>query len=292
MSRAAEIRKETTPFIPFHTDEVRRAFIASFKAAEHKTHPFPHLFVENVFPPAFYAALIEHLPHDTEYEAMTKKRTPNRLAHLYRLTYDLSNDCYKLNDSVRPYWEIVLATIDSPEFASALSEKFSEPLRQRYGRNELEMKIRLQLLRDSTGFAIGPHTDAVSKVFTCLFYLPPDHSQKLLGTSIFVPKQRGFVDESGKQLKFEPFEEFARMPFIPNSLFIFMKTDNSFHGRYTVPEGSAARNIINCSVRLAKKGAAAQTDDEDYATDGNAEGQRGMRIFSPLKKFMRKYLAS
>jgi hypothetical protein len=115
-------------------------------------------------------------------------------------------------------------------------EKFAGPLRQRYGRDSLDVRIRFELQRDRAGFAIGPHTDAPHKVFTGLFYLPQDHSQKELGTSIFLPKQRDFANERGQQFPFELFEEHARMPFIPNSMFMFMKTHNSFHGRYEIPE--------------------------------------------------------
>ena len=41
---------------------------------------------------------------------------------------------------------------------------------------------------DLTNYALGPHTDAVSKVVTLLIYLPQDDSQARYGTSIYAPK--------------------------------------------------------------------------------------------------------
>jgi hypothetical protein len=93
----------------------------------------------------------------------------------------------------------------------------------------------------------------VNKVFTGLFYVPRDDSQKELGTSVFVPKQRDFTDKSGEQFPFELFEEYARMPFLPNSFFLFMRTNNSFHGRFEVPAGQPPRNLINCAIHNARK---------------------------------------
>ena len=54
-------------------------------------------------------------------------------------------------------------------------------------------------------------------LFRLLFYLPADARFARHGTSIYVPKEPGFVCPGGPHHEFEKFERMATMPFLPNS---------------------------------------------------------------------------
>jgi hypothetical protein len=249
MSRLAEQPSSAPSSAPFGLSDVKRTVVQNVCAAELIMQPSPHIYVEKIFPEDFYSALIKHFPEDGTYARVIRSGNP-RAQH--RRLFSLTNDVERIGMPARGYWQAVRETIASDEFITALNEKFNEPLHRRYGDKLPRVFIRLELIRDNSGYAIGPHTDAPHKIFTGLFYLPADASQVDLGTSMFMPKQRDFTEEQGRQFPFEQFEECTKMPFLPNSLFLFMKTQNSFHGRYALPEGIAPRNWMNCSVQIAE----------------------------------------
>ncbi len=114
------------------------------------------------------------------------------------------------------------------------------------------------LVQDITKYALGPHSDAARKVITLLFYLPKDLSQSHLGTSIYVPKDPTASYTSGPHYSFEKFHRMATMPFKPNSLFAFVKTDNSFHGVEPVLDPNVRRWLLLYDVyaRQAQNAAA------------------------------------
>ncbi|HZQ11600.1 MAG TPA: hypothetical protein VFB31_02190 [Pseudolabrys sp.] len=229
-------------------DDIRAAVAACVRASELRSDPSPHIFIEGIFPADFYRALMAHFPADGIYVNVDRSGNPHGR---HRRRVNLTRDMERIDPSARAYWHTVRESIASPEFVTALYDKFAAPLAQRYGSKFPDVRVRLELMRDSSGYAIGPHTDAPHKVFTGLFYLPADNSQADLGTSMYAPKEAGFVDDSGRQYPFELFEECTKIPFVPNSLFLFMKTQNSFHGRCELPEGIAPRNWMNCSVQIA-----------------------------------------
>ena len=82
------------------------------------------------------------------------------------------------------------------------------------------------------------------KVITLLFYLPKDESQRHLGTSIYLPKDREFRCPGGPHYSREGFERIVTMPFLPNSLFVFLKTNNSFHGVEPVQDPDTRRWLL------------------------------------------------
>ena len=87
-------------------------------------------------------------------------------------------------------------------------------------------------MHDRKNNALSPHTEHPRKVVSVIFNLPTDLSQKVSGTSIYIPKDLNFIAQN-KEYKHYPHEYFHKvitMPFMPNSAFCFIKTNNSFHG--------------------------------------------------------------
>ena len=99
-------------------------------------------------------------------------------------------------------------------------------------------------VRDSSDYRLGPHTDSVTKIMSFLFYLPPDESMALLGTSIYAPKQADFRCSRGLHYRFDRFRLVTTMPYLPNSLFGFVRTGNSFHGVEPITATGICRDLL------------------------------------------------
>ena len=85
-------------------------------------------------------------------------------------------------------------------------------------------------MRDRAGYSIGPHTDSPRRLLTMMVYLPEDREHTHLGTSVYRPLEDGRVCAGEAHHAFDGFEVVKTAPYLPNSAFGFMKTDNSFHG--------------------------------------------------------------
>ncbi len=86
-------------------------------------------------------------------------------------------------------------------------------------------RFKLRLVRDHPGYSLGPHTDDPKKVFAFVFYLKGEN-----GTSLYVPKKPGFEHDGRAHLSFDDFVKAKEIPFIPNSVGGFARTNTSFHG--------------------------------------------------------------
>jgi hypothetical protein len=122
-----------------------------------------------------------------------------------------------------------------------LESGFKESLLKKFGLQDNGYTEDLLLVKDFEGYQIPPHTDSLRKVITALIYLPEDNNMQEEGTTIFVPKQKGYTDTTGRHHSFDEFEAYKTMPFKPNSMFAFARTDNSFHG---VSPSKNIRNVL------------------------------------------------
>jgi len=94
----------------------------------------------------------------------------------------------------------------SPKLTREMSEFFGTDLRGSY--------LRAEFAQDTDDFWLEPHTDLGVKLFTMLLYISKDEAHRDLGTDIY--------DANKKHV--------ARSPFAFNSAFIFVPSDNTFHG--------------------------------------------------------------
>ena len=80
------------------------------------------------------------------------------------------------------------------------------------------------------------HTDTTKKFLSFLFYLPKDENLIDLGTALYkLKKEIANIDEKGNiHLPPDSTDEYfvlvKKIPFLPNSLFVFPRTNYSFHG--------------------------------------------------------------
>lgn len=177
--------------------------------------PFPHIYVQNVFPWPVYAEILESLPPEGDYSAGSANYNGRKFADPTRID--------------------VFSALNTDYFEQIAVTAFQRFISQRFAGGKMTPRTDLRLVRDRKNYAIGPHTDAPWKVLSFLFYLPSDWSIFEHGTSIYLPNDPSFRCRGGPHHKFDDFTRIHTAPFVPNSLFAFFKTDYSFHGVEPIP---------------------------------------------------------
>jgi hypothetical protein len=215
-----------------------------------RPYPYPHIYLPQAFPPAFYEALQANIP-DPEAMLPIEQARPVR-GYKERFVLDLNEHGARLPAGQAEFWREMSSVLTNGRFRDALISKFKEPLRQRFGNEKVRVSQETLLVEDVTRYALGPHTDTPSKVITVLFYLPADDRQKHLGTSIYVPQDPTRRCQGGPHYGYEEFDRVATMPFLPNSMFAFVKTDNSFHGVEPVTDPDVRRWLLLYDIKAPK----------------------------------------
>lgn len=216
--------------------------------------PYPHAFVRDVFPADFYRELREKLP---PAEALTTLSSMGRVkgdaAADQRTVLPLTNEALaRLDEPRRAFWQGVAGWLLGGSFGQVMTTKFSPWLQRRFpDLASARFVDEALLVQDRRNYALGPHTDHPSKVLSLLFYLPADDSRPQLGTSIYLPKDPGFGCPGGPHHAFDKFDRLFTMPYVPNAMFAFMKTQNAFHGVEPV-EGEAVRELLLYDIRFQK----------------------------------------
>lgn len=212
--------------------------------AEMKMFPYPHFFVENVFPADFYSTLQANIPDPQAMLPIAEVRPVK--AYKERFVLDFSGPQFaKLPAAQQAFWAEMHKWLVGGRFGGLVVEKFRPFIEQRFGNDpKLELYDETLLVQDITNYSLGPHTDAQHKVITLLFYLPKDESKRHLGTSIYLPKDGNFRCPGGPHYKHDAFDRVWTMPFVPNALFAFFKTDNSFHGVERVLDEDTRRWLL------------------------------------------------
>lgn len=176
-------------------------------------NPFPHFYVEDVFPEPVYEELLAKIPQDAHGEKLPKRKL---------IPFD--------------------AGLGSKEFMDGVLECFSLP--------HWPARCETRLVMDREGYGIGPHTDQPGKLVSMLFYMPKDNADEGIGTSIYEPSDPEFGCEGGKHYKAEGFRKLWTAPFRRNSLFAFWKTDKGFHGVEKIRR-PVVRNVLLYNVYQA-----------------------------------------
>lgn len=219
-----------------------------------REYPFPHIYVESVFPPEFYAALRRNWP-DSQYLvslADTGRVTKGTYAERFIMPLE-PPEVDKLPEGSRQFWTNVAQWLHARRFLDAMIGKFDRYVRERFGGSLADVYLLAESLvvRDHTNYNLGPHTDKQNRLMSLLFYCPDDASRKHLGTSIYTPRDPDFRCPGGPHHPHSMFQKVATMEYRPNTLFAFMKTDNSFHGVEPIGEADVLRDLLLYDIRVA-----------------------------------------
>lgn len=206
--------------------------------------PFPHFCINDVFPAEFYQRLQAMLPDPGAMRPIEEVRAVKGYKERFVLGLK-EKHLATLPEDKRKFWLEVAGWLVGSNFRSLVLTKFQPFIGQRFaGRSNVELYDEALLVQDVTNYRLKPHTDSPRKVVTLLFYLPADDSQKHLGTSIYLPEDPGFTCEGETHHERSKFALLHTNPFLPNTLFAFFKTNNSFHGVEPVADPDCRRWLL------------------------------------------------
>lgn len=217
-----------------------------------RTHPYPHIYVRDVFPQDFYRELRAHLPPP---DAFKNLKALGRVSADYpdtRLVFPVIPDNVQaLGEPLATFWTWVAHQFLTGDFMQKMLSRFGTFLDRRWaGAGDLKFHDEALIVRDSSTYALEPHTDTLKKVLSFLFYLPADESMAHLGTSIYTPKDAGFLCTKGQHYPFDQFHLVTTIPYSPNSLFAFVRTSNSFHGVEPIADAGVCRDLLLYDIKV------------------------------------------
>jgi hypothetical protein len=234
--------------VPARRDKIVEHLVRRVEAAQAEDAPFQHVYLTDVFPADVYGQIMANLPERKAYRPLNIKRWHNDRGESTRDQLFLSEgEIERIEASKRDLWSDITAALESEDIRRALFAKFRHDVALRLGCPADEVLSRpmypsVSLVRDFKDYKIKPHPDGHPRVVTMQFYLPHDETQADLGTSLYKKLPVAY------RLLGRTFEEVKRFPFLPNSAYAFAVNDcderQSFHGRETIGESSAARDTI------------------------------------------------
>ena len=218
-------------------------FIQRLQTATVDPDPFPHFYLEHIFPDDYYQDLLNNLPSTAVYDNLYEV-TDLKLDHFrHRNQRDLDAGwTARLPTDLQPFWDSFNAWFLGPDLANAVLSSFRS---QRSAWPEVS--VESQFMRHRAGYFLGPHSDLYTKLVVLLIYLAPDNSAEHLGTSLYRPKDPAFSCADSKHYGFADFIRVKTAPYKPNSLLAFMRSDISFHGLEPLSETDVAtegRDVI------------------------------------------------
>ena len=153
--------------------------------------PFPHIYIEEIFPPDYYRALLQRIAAVGRFVPTLYPGVGVDLSAKTFRDYGLTCENFAADDELAP----LHAFLKSNRFARTLLEKFSAsnswsghgsaiPAEKHAhfadGRDDFACVFDLH--KDLPGYEITPHADVTSKIITFLFYFTLDESINKFGT--------------------------------------------------------------------------------------------------------------
>jgi hypothetical protein len=205
--------KGVAEYVFFRQTAVERHVIQAVQNAELIFEPYPHFVIENVLPQKDYEALLASLPKEEQYVPIKKVR------------------------NLRGYPERFVAEFERPAWIDA----FTVEAQRKFGIVG-EHRDETLLIKDKPNYQITPHTDVPARIFSAIMYL----GDGVDGTVVYEPKKKGFECKKGLHLPLELFKKVKTIPYRGNTAFVFLRTDNSFHG---VEKSKQERNVLLYDLR-------------------------------------------
>lgn len=211
-----------------------------------RKYPFPHFFVENVFPEDYYQQILANWPGEDRFKSIAETGRTSAGAYKERHIVALPKIDQEADWKGKAFWQEFSHWFLGAEFLEFIVKLYFPYIKN--GR-QLPPNANVSsdglLVQDHQNYAIGPHTDAAHRLVSTLFYCPVDDAQRHLGTSVYVPKGNEVpIGISPQHYKREFFRKIYTAPFVPNSMFGFVVSPNSFHGVDQIEDEDIRRNVI------------------------------------------------
>jgi hypothetical protein len=190
---------------------VEPEFVAAVERSALRSHPFDHIYMEDVLDPESYRALLAAMPGRRFYHELGHRDAlrPDGSSTRLRL-YLYPELLWRLPKAQRRAWLPVARALCSKELENAFKDKFRAALETRFGKSVEQIGLYPIpiLLRDLPGYRISVHSDVPTKAITVQYYLPSDASQRHIGT-IFHEGESGELAERTTQMPFLPASGYA-----------------------------------------------------------------------------------
>lgn len=207
-----------------------------------EARPFDHVYLREIFPPVFYATLLERLPATRRYREMRHRqaiRPDGRSAR--RKFYLFPEHVMLLPREQRAFWLPLARQLRSRELQDAFKHRFRGALERRFGKavEALSFYPVPMLLRDFGGYRIGIHGDSIRKAITVQLYLPRDASQAHLGTLL----HEGRTGEAAARV--------LPLQFLPATGYAFpVMRHESWHSVAAMSEADGVRDSLMISYQV------------------------------------------
>lgn len=182
-------------------------FYQQLQKADIKQEPFFHCVVNNALQDKLYKSLIEEMPNNLFHQTPTKNELRLIFPEIYK--------------ELPKVWKETVDILMSDDFKKQIINKFSL---------DFDGKPEVVVFDMKKHYKLGPHVDSPYKLFTSLFYLPPDNSLESYGTILYKKKV-----ENPKKYNWADFKEVKRVNFKPNTFFCFGGKE-SYHGLEVIEE--------------------------------------------------------
>jgi hypothetical protein len=240
---AHELPKPPPPPQMVHIKEITRTWIEERIAASPVCYdPFPHIIIEEFFPPDLYRQFLELNPFTQNKgedwisqadASQLESKTPYWLRKQIKITGAME----EIRDiRMRIIWGIVYAVFNEEDWWFNLVRRlFPLYFAIRYGAFSKAPDFRSFfrsehfLQRHERNYHIGPHTDVPTRVATCIFSFADRPGLDQFGTQICAPKDRFMCCSGRKHHEHENFNVVKLAPYKPNNAFLFLRTQHSFH---------------------------------------------------------------
>lgn len=220
-----------------------------------RAYPYPHLYIDSIFPNDFYQKLRKCWPLIESMKCIAD--TGRTTGNLYRERFilPLEDDAIgNLDLEVSHFWHDMASWLLGNRFKQEVMKTFESYFPTRFGKMpaRLDCTPEALIVRDLTNYSISPHTDTPSRLLSLLFYCPQHNTGSHLGTSIYIPKDPGVELDPKLHHSLELFNRISTMEYRPNSLFAFLRTDHSYHGVETITAPEVERDLLLYDIRLQK----------------------------------------
>ena len=204
-------------------------------------NPTAHFFIENVLPNYLYPKLLSLLPPESSLHPIQHKDAITDDGRITRFLLDITSDTIqRFDDERRVFWGHMIDIYAAEDIKRAILSKFRSELAIRFGKDVPEVVSVPIFYRDMPGYKISVHPDSEDKVATFQFYLPEDLTQRHMGTAFH--KRHG-----------NKFVKIKKIPFVPNSAYAFVRTDESWHSVDQVARNELPRDSLALTLYLHGK---------------------------------------
>lgn len=235
-------------------------FIDTVRASTLETDPFEHLIVDGAVQDDLLDALQAAYPDAAEmarvHDRMADAR-PTYSEQRFALSLPQPGDA-DLEGVAAPFRRLS-GLLRAPAVIDTLIGRFRPTVTARTDDvaatakiQAINIQVSIEVIYDRSGFSLAPHTDGFLKLVTGLIYLPEAGASEDLGTRIYAPIDPTARDLGNEFRSIHGMREVKCVPYRRNTMLLFARTDQSFHGVAPAPAGSE-RRLIQFSVLMRKR---------------------------------------